>query len=171
MIFAYSWIGSRPGSSVLNGLHYVVRHTPLSTMYLSDVDCTVDFVRKMLRGDRVAVIATAPLTKDEDWKGFRRGQILIFNVGLTYSEFYNCGEVEREGRGLCSRAFPKAAQTLVSTTSLCNNIVGTGSTTKNAKYMTIAGDGDIRDGGGGGGGLSCTRPIWRCPKMVRTGTF
>ena len=86
MIFAYSWIGSRPGSSVLNGLHYVVRHTPLSTASLSGMDCTVDFVRDMLRGDKVAVIATAPLTKDKDWKEFCRGQLLIFNMGLTYYE-------------------------------------------------------------------------------------
>ena len=94
-LFAYSWPGSRPGSSVWNGLHYVVRRPPFSTASLSDVDCTVDFARETSKGDRVAVIATAPLTKDEDWKEFRRGQLLIFNMGLTYSEFYNCGEMER----------------------------------------------------------------------------
>ena len=73
----------------------MVRRPPLSTTSLSDVDCTVEFMRETTRGDKVAVIATAFLTKDKDWKEFRRGQLLIFNMGLTYSEFYNCGEMER----------------------------------------------------------------------------
>ena len=89
-------------------------------MSLSDVDCTVNFAIETLRGGRVAVIATAPLTKDENWKELFWGQLLMFDRGLPYSEFYDCGEVEREGRGFFSRAFPKAVQTPVSTTLLCN---------------------------------------------------
>ena len=119
---------------------------------MSNVVCTVNFAREMLWGERAAVIATAPLTKDKNWKEFHRGQILIFDGGLLYSELYDCGEMEREGRGLCSRAFPKAAQTLVSTTLLCNQIVSMGSAATNAKNMTTTGDGNIRDGGGGVGG-------------------
>ena len=59
-LFAYSWPGSRLGSSVWNGLHYVIRRPPFSTACLSNVNCTIEFARETLRGDRVAVIATAP---------------------------------------------------------------------------------------------------------------
>ena len=67
-LFAYYWPGSFPGSSVCNSLHYVVRRTPFSTTYLSNVDCTVDFARETLQSDRFAVITTTLLTKDNDWK-------------------------------------------------------------------------------------------------------
>ena len=43
---------------------------------------------------------------------------------------------------------------MVSTTSICDQIVGTGSTATNATNMTTSGDGNTRDGGGGGGGAS-----------------
>ena len=52
----------------------------------------------------------------------------MLNTGLPYSELYYCVEVERDGRGLCPRAFPKAMQTTVITTSLYDQIVDTGST-------------------------------------------
>ena len=86
----------------------MVRRPPLSTTSLSDVDCTVEFMRETTRGDKVAVIATAFLTKDKDWKEFRRGRLLMLDRGLPYSEFYDFVEVEREGRILCSISFPKS---------------------------------------------------------------
>ena len=66
-LFAYSWPGYLPGSSVWNGLHYVVRSPPFSTASLFDVNCTVDFARDTSRGDRVVVISTAPLAL---WMGY-----------------------------------------------------------------------------------------------------
>ena len=51
-LFTYSWPGSRPGSSVWNGLHYMVLRPPFSTASLSDVDCTVNFARETLQGVR-----------------------------------------------------------------------------------------------------------------------
>ena len=107
-LFAYYWPGSQPGSSVWNGLYYVVRRPPFSTTSLSYVYCTIDFAWETSSGDRVAVIATTALTKAKDWKEFCRGQLIMFDRGIMYSGFYDCGEVEREGRGLCSRAFSKA---------------------------------------------------------------
>ena len=73
MQFAYSWPGKRPGSDVWNGLHYVVREAPFSTARLSDCDYEVDFSEVAREGDRVAVIATKPLTVDEDWIELERG--------------------------------------------------------------------------------------------------
>ena len=121
---------------------------------LSKVECTANFTREMPQSDRVTDIATAPMTKDEDWKEFIRGQLLMFNMGVTYYELYDCREVNREGKLLCSRAFTKAVQNSVSTALLFNQIIGTGLTATNTMNMTMTGNGDIRDGGGGGEGAS-----------------
>ena len=80
-------------------------------------------------------------------------QLIMFDRGITYSELYDCGDVDRKGRILCSRAFPKAVQTLVSTTLLWDHIFGTWSTVTNGTNMKMAGDCNIRDGVGGGGGI------------------
>eukprot|EP00537_Pseudo-nitzschia_pungens_P002873 CAMPEP_0172368908 /NCGR_PEP_ID=MMETSP1060-20121228/29636_1 /TAXON_ID=37318 /ORGANISM="Pseudo-nitzschia pungens, Strain cf. cingulata" /LENGTH=533 /DNA_ID=CAMNT_0013093649 /DNA_START=90 /DNA_END=1691 /DNA_ORIENTATION=+ len=106
-LFAYSWPGSRPGSKIWNGLHYLVRKPPFSTAKLTDDDYQVDFSKCTNDNDRVAVIATAPLTRDEDWKEFERGQLLMFDGGLAFSELYECHEVEQQGRGLFSNVVPR----------------------------------------------------------------
>ena len=104
----------------------MVRRFPFSTVSLSNLDCTVNFVRETSWGDRVADIATVPLTKDEYCKEFCRVELLIFDKDLLYYELYDCGEVERDRRGFCSRAIPKDMQTSVSTMSICDQIFGTG---------------------------------------------
>lgn len=105
--FAYSWPGARPGSTVWNGLFYTVRKPPFSKARLADVDYSVDFSTCTSPNDRVAVIATAPLTVNEEWKEFKRGELLMFDNGLAFSETYDCHEVEQKGRGLFSRVLPK----------------------------------------------------------------
>ena len=60
--------------------------SPFSTTYLYAMDCTVDFARETSRGDRVSVIATVPLTKDEDRMEFRRVHLLMLDRGLAYYE-------------------------------------------------------------------------------------
>eukprot|EP00586_Coscinodiscus_wailesii_P005565 CAMPEP_0172489262 /NCGR_PEP_ID=MMETSP1066-20121228/19158_1 /TAXON_ID=671091 /ORGANISM="Coscinodiscus wailesii, Strain CCMP2513" /LENGTH=533 /DNA_ID=CAMNT_0013256985 /DNA_START=394 /DNA_END=1995 /DNA_ORIENTATION=+ len=108
-LFAYSWPGSRPGSKVWNGLHYTIRKPPFSKAKLADVDYSVDFSTCTTPADRVAVIATAPLTVDEEWKEFKRGQLLMFDRGLAFSESYETHEVETQGRGLFSRYISKCS--------------------------------------------------------------
>jgi predicted TPR repeat methyltransferase/predicted glutamine amidotransferase len=106
-MFAFSWPGSREGSKVWNGLHYLVRYPPFSQAKLKDVDYAVDFNETNDESDRVAIIATKPLTTNENWKEFKRGQLLMFDNGLPYSKPYECVSVERRGRGLSSRAIPR----------------------------------------------------------------
>ena len=106
-MFAYSWPGQRPGSKVWNGLWYIVRQPPFSTAKLIDCDYSIDFAQVTTPGDRVAVIATKPLTNEEGWKEFQRGELLMFDHGLPYSDPEMCATVERQGRGLQSRAFRK----------------------------------------------------------------
>ena len=105
--FAYSWPGARPGSKIWNGLHYIVRKPPFTTAKLTDVDYEVDFSKCTNRNDRVAMIATQPLTRDEEWKEFERGQLLMFDGGLAFSELCDVHEVEQQGRGLFSNAVPR----------------------------------------------------------------
>eukprot|EP00526_Cylindrotheca_closterium_P009842 CAMPEP_0113653844 /NCGR_PEP_ID=MMETSP0017_2-20120614/28817_1 /TAXON_ID=2856 /ORGANISM="Cylindrotheca closterium" /LENGTH=417 /DNA_ID=CAMNT_0000566907 /DNA_START=174 /DNA_END=1424 /DNA_ORIENTATION=+ /assembly_acc=CAM_ASM_000147 len=105
--FAYSWPGKRPGSKVWNGLFYTIRKPPFATATLKDVDYAVDFTTCTNPNDRVAVIATAPLTSNEEWREFKKGELLMFDNGWGYSELYDCHEVEQQGRGLVSNNMPK----------------------------------------------------------------
>lgn len=44
-----------------------MREPPFGVAHLADCDYTINFAEKTKEDDRVAVIATAPLTDDEDW--------------------------------------------------------------------------------------------------------
>ena len=96
-MFAFSWPGAREGSAVWNGLHYLVRSTPFKTARLKDEDYSVDFNQTNSANDRVAIIATKPLTANEEWKEFGRGQLLMFDAGLPYSRPFECAGIERCG--------------------------------------------------------------------------
>ena len=100
--FAYSWPGARPGSSVWNGLYYLVREPPFSVADLEDCDYSIDFSKVTTPEDRVAVIATKPLTKNEEWIELRRGELILFDDGLPHLEPTACFDVETRGHGLKS---------------------------------------------------------------------
>lgn len=102
-LFSFSWPGARPNSDTWNGLHYTVRQPPFTTAELLDMDYKVDFSTVTTNEDRVAVIATKPLTKNETWIEMKKGELLMFDKGLPYSEANECEIVEREGRGLTTR--------------------------------------------------------------------
>jgi len=106
-LFAYSWPGRRQGSTVWNGLHYIVREPPFKTAKLVDDDYTIDFSTCTTPSDRIAVITTKPLTSEEGWHEFKRGQLLMFDNGLPYSTSESCAKVEALGRGLYSKCFGK----------------------------------------------------------------
>lgn len=62
-------------------LSYIVRQHPFSRATLHDADVTVDFRQLTRRTDRVAVIATMPLTKNETWTTIAPGEIVVFKEG------------------------------------------------------------------------------------------
>merc|ERR1712232_6647 len=72
-----------------------------------DVDYSVNFKETNDEHDRVSIIATKPLTTNEQWKEFQRGQLLMFDGGLPFSRPYECAAIERRGRGLSSRTIPR----------------------------------------------------------------
>jgi predicted glutamine amidotransferase len=62
-------------------LCFIIRKAPFKTATLSDDDLSVDFSTVTTPRDRVAVIATAPLTRDEQWTIGRPGEMWVFRRG------------------------------------------------------------------------------------------
>ena len=62
-------------------LYYIVRQWPFSTAHLIDADLSIDFAQVTTPDDRVAVIATAPLTDNETWTAFAPGELTMFEEG------------------------------------------------------------------------------------------
>jgi predicted glutamine amidotransferase len=62
-------------------LYYLVRSWPFSTAHLIDADMSIDFAKYTTPEDRVAVIATSPLTDDEIWTRFEPGDLAMFQHG------------------------------------------------------------------------------------------
>ncbi|MBD2580023.1 class II glutamine amidotransferase [Oscillatoria sp. FACHB-1406] len=63
-------------------LHYIIRQAPFAAAHLIDRDLTVDFRELTRPQDRVAVVATAPLTDNEIWTQLQPGELLAFQDGL-----------------------------------------------------------------------------------------
>lgn len=62
-------------------LHFIVREYPFTTAHLKDADVLIDFAEHTTIDDRVAVIATQPLTDNETWQMMHPGQFLVFENG------------------------------------------------------------------------------------------
>ncbi len=62
-------------------LHWLERRHPFGAAHLADDDLSVDFGTLTSPGDRVALIATQPLTRDELWQAFNPGQLRVFVNG------------------------------------------------------------------------------------------
>lgn len=62
-------------------LAYIVRQAPFAKAHLKDQDVTVDFSEVTTPDDRVAVIATQPLTDDEVWSPMPPGSLWWFEEG------------------------------------------------------------------------------------------
>ncbi|MPQ55498.1 class II glutamine amidotransferase [Duganella sp. FT27W] len=62
-------------------LHYVVREYPFSVARLIDCDLSIDFSRHNHLDDRIAVIATQPLTSNETWIKLQAGELTLFVGG------------------------------------------------------------------------------------------
>ena len=63
-------------------LHHLVRRHPFARASLQDEDVTVDFAEHTDANDRVAVIVTEPLTRDEAWVAFAPGELRVFEAGV-----------------------------------------------------------------------------------------
>ena len=70
-----------PWCACATKLHYIIRKAPFKNATLADEDLTVDFAEVTTPRDRVAVISTAPLTRDEDWTAGVPGSLWVFRRG------------------------------------------------------------------------------------------
>jgi glutamine amidotransferase len=62
-------------------LHWLVRQHPFGAATLADADLSVDFAALTSANDRVAVIATEPLTAGEAWTAMAPGELKVFVDG------------------------------------------------------------------------------------------
>jgi glutamine amidotransferase len=62
-------------------LYYVERRHPFAHASLSDEDLAVNFAELTQPSDRVAVVVTAPLTRNEHWTPFAAGELKVFVDG------------------------------------------------------------------------------------------
>ncbi|MBO4329882.1 MAG: class II glutamine amidotransferase [Rhodocyclaceae bacterium] len=62
-------------------LHYIIRQAPFGLARLSDDDVEIDFASAAQPEDRVAVIATLPLTNNEHWQQLAIDESALFKDG------------------------------------------------------------------------------------------
>jgi glutamine amidotransferase len=62
-------------------LCYLVRKAPFKTATLADDEVSVDFSSVTTPNDRVAIVSTVPLTRDEQWIQGVPGQLWVFRKG------------------------------------------------------------------------------------------
>ena len=62
-------------------LHWLERRHPFGAAHLADDDLSVDFAALTTPGDRVALVATQPLTRGEAWTAFAPGELRVFVGG------------------------------------------------------------------------------------------
>ena len=63
-------------------LYSVERRHPFVATRLADEDLSIDFAAHTTPQDRVAVVATEPLTRNEDWQAFAPGELRVFEGGV-----------------------------------------------------------------------------------------
>jgi len=63
-------------------LCYLVRQHPFREARLQDDDISVNFAELTTASDRVAIVVTEPLTRNEEWTCFVPGELKVFAGGL-----------------------------------------------------------------------------------------
>ncbi|PSU32181.1 class II glutamine amidotransferase [Photobacterium lutimaris] len=64
-----------------NKLYWITRRAPFGKASLIDEDMTIDFQQETTPNDVVTVIATQPLTNNEDWTRMLVGELCVFEQG------------------------------------------------------------------------------------------
>jgi glutamine amidotransferase len=85
-------------------LSYVVRQAPFTQAHLKDEDVTVDFSELTTEKDRVAVIATVPLTDNEAWQPMPPGTLWLFSEGAPTRQATTVAGVKQKPAGVQERS-------------------------------------------------------------------
>jgi len=67
-------------------LYYLVRQAPFAKAHLKDQDVLVDFNEVTTPNDRVAVVATQPLTDNEAWTPLPKDRVTMFADGTCLTD-------------------------------------------------------------------------------------
>ena len=62
-------------------LYYLERRHPFGEAHLSDEDLKLDFSQETSEKDEVSVVVTSPLTRNEAWRAFGSGELVVFSEG------------------------------------------------------------------------------------------
>jgi glutamine amidotransferase len=68
-------------------LHVLQRKAPFTVAHLKDQAVAVDFSAMTTPNDRIAIIATLPLTDNEPWKSIPPGTLWVFSEGEVTHEY------------------------------------------------------------------------------------
>jgi len=69
-----------------NTLHWITRRAPFGQACLIDEDISIDFQQKTTPNDIVSVIATLPLTSNEQWYKMSANHYLLFHDGENIAD-------------------------------------------------------------------------------------
>ena len=64
------------------GLQYTKREAPFSTVKLEDEDFTIDLAEEKSPAQKGFIIATKPLTKNEEWVDLEKGRLVVLRKGI-----------------------------------------------------------------------------------------
>lgn len=67
-------------------LFYVIRQAPFGEAALIDKDMSIDFSAVTTPADRVAIIATLPLTRNEHWQQLATNELVLFENGAVVQQ-------------------------------------------------------------------------------------
>jgi glutamine amidotransferase len=76
-------------------LSWITRRAPFGKAHLTDADLTIDFAAVTTEEDIVTVIATQPLTDNEQWQQMKPGESRIFEFGECVREAFGT-EIEHK---------------------------------------------------------------------------
>ncbi len=77
-------VGDRLYAHCSTKLSYIVRQAPFSVAHLKDQDLSIDFNEVTTNDDRVAVVATTPLTDNERWTELAPGTLIALRQGQPF---------------------------------------------------------------------------------------
>jgi predicted glutamine amidotransferase len=69
-----------------NNLHWITRQAPFGKASLIDSDWIIDFQQETTDNDVVTVVATRPLTEEENWQKMQPGEFVLFKYGTLISK-------------------------------------------------------------------------------------
>ncbi|HEY7883486.1 MAG TPA: class II glutamine amidotransferase, partial [Cellvibrionaceae bacterium] len=77
-------------------LHWLTRRAPFGEARLADADVAVDFGEHTTINDIVTVIATNPLTANEQWQQMRPGEFVVFDQGqVIHNEYTSADKIQQ----------------------------------------------------------------------------